>query len=61
MSFHARCPGACSGGIPTNEPCFTITGPAQTDCYGIVTLTEDQLELQLLGISNETVVYRRAK
>ena len=60
MTFHGQCPGACSGGTPTGEPCFTISGPAQTDCYGIVSLTDDRLELQLLGVSNETVVYRRA-
>ncbi|WP_157974265.1 hypothetical protein [Lewinella sp. IMCC34183] len=60
MSFHGRCPAACSGGTSTGEPCFTIAGPAQTDCFGIVRLTQDLLELQLLGISSETVVYRRA-
>ena len=60
MVFHAECPGACSGGTPVGEPCFTISGPAQTDCYGIVNLTADKLELQVLGVSNETVVYRRA-
>ncbi|PHK99597.1 hypothetical protein CGL56_00670 [Neolewinella marina] len=61
MTFHGKCPAACSGGTPTGKPCFTISGPAQTDCYGIVRLTEDLLELQLLGISTETVVYRRAE
>lgn len=60
MVFHADCPAACSGGTPVDEPCFTISGPAQTDCYGIVNLTNDKLELQMLGVSNETVVYRRA-
>ena len=60
MTFHARCPEACSGGSSTGEPCFTISGPAQTDCYGIVRLTDDILELQVLGVSTETVVYRRA-
>ena len=60
MTFHGQCPPACSGGTPTGAACFTISGPAQTDCYGIVRLTDDLLELQLLGISSETVVYRRA-
>ena len=60
MSFHQKCPGACSGGTPTEAPCFTVSGPAQTDCYGIVRLTDDILELQVLGVSTETVVYRRA-
>ncbi|THH41537.1 hypothetical protein [Neolewinella litorea] len=60
MTFYGQCPAACSGGTSTGEPCFTISGPAQTDCYGIVRLTDDLLELQLLGISTETVVYRRA-
>ena len=60
MVFHQRCPGACSGGTTTDAPCFTVSGPAQTDCYGIVRLTDDILELQVLGVSTETVVYRRA-
>ncbi|WP_116105483.1 hypothetical protein [Lewinella sp. IMCC34191] len=60
MTFHGACPEACSGGTSTGEPCFTISGPAQTDCYGIVRLTDDVLELQVLGVSSETVVYRRA-
>ncbi|MBB4078127.1 hypothetical protein GGR28_000728 [Lewinella aquimaris] len=60
MTFYASCPSACSGGKPTNQPCFTISGPAQTDCYGIVRLNEEVLELRMLGVSNETVVYRRA-
>ncbi len=60
MSFHGVCPDACSGGTSTGQPCFTISGPAQTDCYGIVQLTEDVLQLRLLGVSTETVIYRRA-
>ena len=60
MTFHQQCPGACSGGTSTDAPCFTVSGPAQTDCYGIVRLTDDILELQVLGVSTETVVYRRA-
>ena len=60
MVFHQQCPGACSGGTTMDAPCFTISGPAQTDCYGIVRLTDDILELQVLGVSTETVVYRRA-
>ncbi len=60
MSFHGVCPEACSGGTSTGKPCFTISGPAQTDCYGIVRLNDNVLELQLLGVSNETVIYRKA-
>ena len=60
MEFHGVCPDACSGGTSTGKPCFTISGPAQTDCYGIVRLDQEVLELQLLGVSNETIVYRRA-
>ncbi len=60
MSFHGVCPEACSGGTATGQPCFTISGPAQTDCYGIVQLTEEVLELRLLGVSTETVLYRKA-
>lgn len=59
MTYHQICPDACTGGLAIDEPCFTITGPAQTDCYGIVRLTDEELELQLLGVSNKTIVYRK--
>ena len=59
MTWYDRCPDACSGGTSTGKPCFTVSGPAQTDCYGIVNLTPSRLELQLLGVSNETIVYRK--
>ncbi|MEL7161958.1 MAG: hypothetical protein AAFN92_14445, partial [Bacteroidota bacterium] len=36
MQYHASCPGDCSGGTPLGISCFTISGPAGTDCYGIV-------------------------
>jgi hypothetical protein len=60
MQFYGTCPDACSGGTSTGAPCFTISGPAQTDCYHIVRLSPDVLELQLLGVSSETIVYRKA-
>jgi hypothetical protein len=60
MQFYPTCPDACSGGTSTGAPCFTISGPAQTDCYHIVRLSPDVLELQLLGVSTETIVYRKA-
>lgn len=59
MTYFAACPGNCNGGIPMEISCFTISGPAGTDCYGIVRMTGNVLELSLLGISTETVTYYR--
>jgi len=59
MSYHARCPGDCAGGESLEIACFTITGPAGTDCYGIIRMTPQVLELSLLGVSTETIIYRK--
>ena len=59
MTVHNRCPGDCNGGQPMATPCFTIAGPAGIDCFSIVRLTEQELELQLLGVSSEVVRYRK--
>ena len=59
MVVHRQCPGACGGGAATLKGCFTITGPAGIDCFGIIRLSTTELELQLLGVSSETVVYQK--
>ncbi|WP_273444069.1 hypothetical protein [Neolewinella agarilytica] len=59
MEYHARCPGDCADGQEMEIACFTITGPAGTDCYGIIRMTPDVLELSMLGVSTETIVYRK--
>lgn len=59
MSYHAQCPGNCNGGAPMEISCFTISGPAGTDCYGILRVTPELLELSMLGVSTETIVYYR--
>ncbi|MTB53095.1 hypothetical protein [Lewinella sp. W8] len=61
MTFHLQCPGECSGGVPSEFSCFTVKGPAGQDCYGIIRLTDDILELSMLGVSTETVVYRKKR
>ena len=57
MTYYANCPGDCNGGTPMEISCFTMTGPAGTDCYGVVRLTSTVLELSLLGVSTETITY----
>lgn len=57
MTYHANCPGDCNEGVPMEIACFTISGPAGTDCYGIIRLTPDVMELSMLGVSTETIVY----
>lgn len=57
MTYYAACPGDCNDGVPMEISCFTISGPAGTDCYGIVRMTSTVLELSMLGISTETVTY----
>lgn len=61
MTYHSACPGDCSGGEPMEIACFTISGPAGTDCYGIIRLTPDVLELSMLGVSTEPIVYRKQR
>ena len=59
MTYHNQCPGDCNDGQPMEIACFTVSGPAGTDCYGIIRLTPDVLELSMLGVSTETIVYRK--
>lgn len=59
MTYHPNCPGDCNGGAPMEIACFTISGPGGTDCYGIIRMTPDVLEMSLLGVSTETIVYRK--
>ena len=59
MTYHPLCPGECNGGEPMEISCFTVTGPAGTDCYGIIRLTPEVMELSMLGVSTETIVYRK--
>ena len=59
MDYHARCPGDCADGQEMEIACFTITGPAGTDCFGIIRMTPDVLELSMLGVSTETIIYRK--
>ena len=61
MTFHPQCPGECSGGGPAEFACFSISGPAGTDCYGIIRLTPQVLELSMLGVSTETIVYNKVQ
>lgn len=60
MTYHARCPGDCSGGVSAGVPCFTISSEFGTDCYGIIRVTDVELELSIIGQSTETVTYVRS-
>lgn len=59
MTYHPACPGDCNGGQAMEIPCFTVSGPAGTDCYGIIRLTPEVLEMSMLGVSTETIIYRK--
>jgi len=59
MDYHARCPGDCAGGQEMEIACFTVSGPAGTDCYGIIRMTPEILELSMIGVSTETIIYRK--
>lgn len=59
MTYHSNCPGACNEGVEMEIACFTISGPGGTDCYGIVRLTPDVLEMSILGVSTETILYTK--
>jgi len=59
MTYHPNCPGDCNNGVAMEIACFTISGPAGTDCFGIIRLTPDVLEMSVLGVSTETIIYRK--
>ncbi len=59
MTYHSTCPAECNNGEALDIACFSISGPAGTDCYGIIRLTPEILELSMLGVSTETIVYRK--
>lgn len=59
MSYHSQCPGDCNNGQAMEIACFTVSGPAGKDCYGIIRLTPEVLELSMLGVSTETITYRK--
>ncbi|MEM9835968.1 MAG: hypothetical protein AAF828_05670 [Bacteroidota bacterium] len=59
MTYHPLCPGSCSGGASAGVPCFTISSEYGTDCFGIIRVTENELELSMLGVSTETIKYTR--
>ena len=59
MTYHAACPGDCNGGQVMEVPCFTITGPGGTDCFAILRLTPYVMELSMLGVSTEPIIYTK--
>lgn len=59
MNYHPQCPGDCNDGQPMEIACFTVSGPAGTDCYGIIRLTPELLELSMLGVSTEVIAYHK--
>lgn len=59
MTYHANCPGDCNGGVQMEIACFTISGPAGTDCYGIIRLTPEVLEMSMLGVSTQSILYTK--
>jgi len=61
MTYHAACPGNCNGGEQMEIACFTISGPGGTDCYGIIRLTPEVMELSMLGVSTEPIIYNKQR
>ncbi len=61
MHYHATCPTDCTGGQPSEFACFTIDGPGGSTCYGVIRLTDQIMELSMLGVSTETIVYRKLR
>ncbi|MEM6396181.1 MAG: hypothetical protein AAF741_07515 [Bacteroidota bacterium] len=57
--FHTNCPGDCTGGSEADYPCFVVASAYGSDCFGIVRLTAEEMELSLLGQSTATVLYKR--
>lgn len=59
MEYHPICPSDCSGGQSVGVPCFTITSQYGKDCFGILRVTENELELTMLGVSTASILYKR--
>lgn len=59
MVYYVSCPPDCSGGQSAGVPCFVISSEYGKDCFGIVRIAENELELSILGLSTETVKYSR--
>ncbi|MEM7574286.1 MAG: hypothetical protein AAF433_15380 [Bacteroidota bacterium] len=59
VSYHPNCPSDCTGGAAADYPCYVVSSPYHTDCFGIVRMTTNELELTILGQSTATVLYSR--
>ena len=59
VTYHPNCPGHCTGGAAADYPCYVIASPYHTDCFGIVRMTTNEMELTIIGQSTTTVTYTR--
>ncbi|MEM8584933.1 MAG: hypothetical protein AAGF87_11715 [Bacteroidota bacterium] len=57
--YHTNCPGECTGSGAADYPCFVVSSAYGSDCFAIVRLTPDEMEISLLGQSTATVLYKR--
>lgn len=61
MSYHANCPQDC---LPESEtaldfPCFVLEGEYGNTCFALVEISENELQLSMLGGRGNTLIYKR--
>ncbi|MCB0635139.1 MAG: hypothetical protein KDC54_00900 [Lewinella sp.] len=61
MHYHANCPAECTTSHEgaMEFPCFTIDSEYGSSCFALVKVSENTLELSLLGGPGNTLSYQR--
>ncbi len=61
IEYHEVCNTQCSAAGSVSYPCFIIRSQFATDCFGIVSVTEETLQISQLGVSSEVVTYQKVR
>lgn len=61
MSYHAECPKECAPDLEgeMDFPCFMLEGEYGKTCFALVEVSENELQLSMLGGRGNTLVYKR--
>ncbi|MGB3548651.1 MAG: hypothetical protein WBA17_16885 [Saprospiraceae bacterium] len=61
IEYHEVCNTQCSAAGSVSYPCFIIRSQYATDCFGIVSVTDEQLQISQLGVSSGVVTYQKVR
>lgn len=60
MVYYRQCPDTCADGAEAyTQPCVVVSSPYGHTCFSIVTHTENNLQLRLLGSNGTVLSYHR--